>query len=119
MTALLSLALGEPVAPGTCMTGEVTVTGQVLPVGGIKEKCMAAQRAGATQVILPEANREEFEDAPAEVRGNLRVHFAKHYRDVFEAAFPGFGLREKDSSGAAVRGEAGGVAVNGGREVER
>jgi ATP-dependent Lon protease len=64
------------------MTGELTLTGQVLPVGGIREKVIAARRVGIMELILPEANRRDFEKLPEHVREGFTVHFARHYRDV-------------------------------------
>lgn len=101
VTALMSLALGQRVAPGLAMTGEVTITGQVLPVGGIKEKLMGALRAGLRTVLLPEGNRGDVEEAPAEVREGLDVQFVSHYRDVLKAAFPGVEATGKEQEGAA------------------
>ena len=70
------------------MTGELTLTGQVLPVGGIREKLVAARRAGIKEVILPEANRGDFEEIPNYVRQKLKVHFVETFRDVAELLFP-------------------------------
>lgn len=70
-TALASLLLGRAVPPATAMTGEITLRGAVLPVGGIKEKIIAAHRAGATVVILPKDNEKDLEDVPEEVRDDL------------------------------------------------
>jgi ATP-dependent Lon protease len=70
------------------MTGELTLTGQVLPVGGIREKVIAARRAKISELILPEANRGDFDDLPVHIRKGLKVHFAEHYRDVAKDVFP-------------------------------
>ena len=86
-SALLSLARGRRVVPRLAMTGELTLTGQVLAVGGIREKIVATRRNGITTVLLPEANRRDFEELPAHLREGLTVHFARHYRDVCEHAF--------------------------------
>jgi len=86
-TALLSLARGEKLARPLAMTGELTLTGQVLPVGGIREKVIAAKRVGLTELILPAANKPDFERLPDYVRAGLTVHFAKHYKDVARIAF--------------------------------
>jgi Lon-like ATP-dependent protease len=87
VTALLSLALGTPADPSLAMTGEVTLTGRVLPVGGIKEKVLAAKRAGITRVALPEGNRKDWEELEGEVREGLSAAFFGDYGGVFEAAF--------------------------------
>ena len=87
VTALLSLALQRSVRPDLAMTGEVSLTGKVLPVGGIKEKTIAARRSGVTCLIFAEANRRDFEELPDYLREGLEVHYAKHYDDVFDIAF--------------------------------
>jgi ATP-dependent Lon protease len=86
-TALLSVALGRPVRPDLAMTGEVTLTGKVLPVGGIKEKIMAARRAGVRVVVLPAANRKDWEELPAHLKEGLELHFAGQYGTVYAVAF--------------------------------
>ncbi len=86
-TALLSLARDEKIARPLAMTGELTLTGQVLPVGGIREKCIAAKRIHVTELILPEDNRRDFERLPEFVKAGLTVHFASHYREVAKICF--------------------------------
>ena len=86
-TALLSLARKRRVLRNLAMTGELTLTGQVLPVGGIKEKVIAARRSGVRTLILPEANRGDYEEVPEHIRKGLTVHFARHYREVAAIAF--------------------------------
>ncbi len=81
-TALLSLARGEPVARPMAMTGELTLTGSVLPVGGIREKVIAARRVGIRELILPDDNHKDFEELPDYLKEDLSVHFAKVYADV-------------------------------------
>jgi len=88
-TALLSLALNVPARVNLAMTGEVSLNGKVLAVGGIKEKTIAARRAGCRVLVFPEANRPDFEELPDYVREGLEVHYASHYDDVFAVAFPG------------------------------
>ncbi len=87
-TSLLSLARGKKVARPVAMTGELTLTGQILPVGGIREKVIAARRAKISELILPEANRGDFDDLPAHIRKGLKAHFASHYQDVAKIVFP-------------------------------
>ncbi|MCP5352674.1 MAG: endopeptidase La [Chromatiales bacterium] len=84
-TALLSLARGKAINRPLAMTGEITLTGHVLPVGGIKEKVIAARRNGVMELILPEANRRDFEELPKHIREGFSAHFAKHYLDVYKA----------------------------------
>ena len=86
-SALLSLAREEKVRPGLAMTGELTLTGQVLPVGGIREKVIAAKRSQTFALILPAANRPDFDKLPDHIKAGLTVHFAKHFRDVARSLF--------------------------------
>jgi ATP-dependent Lon protease len=86
-TALLSLAKRRKLARPLAMTGELTLTGQVLPVGGIREKVIAARRVGLAELVLPEANRRDFDKLPAHLKAGLVVHFARHYREVAAVAF--------------------------------
>jgi ATP-dependent Lon protease len=73
------------------MTGELTLTGQVLPIGGVKEKVIAARRAGCKLLIFPEANRKDFDELPDYLKAGLRVHYAERYEDVYKHAFSGRG----------------------------
>ena len=86
-TALVSLARGKAVPKRLAMTGELTLTGRVLPVGGIREKLIAAKRAGYKWIILPEANRGDFEETPEYVRDKLKVDFVSDYAEVAELVF--------------------------------
>ena len=88
-TALVSLLRGEPVRPVVGMTGEVTLQGRVLPIGGLKQKVLAAHRAGLTEVILPARNESDLEDVPEEVRSEMTFHFAATIDDVLTAALTG------------------------------
>jgi ATP-dependent Lon protease len=88
-SALLSLARHRKPVRNIAMTGELTLTGQVLPVGGIREKVIAARRAGIKELILPLANRGDFEEIPEYIRKGLTVHFAGQYQDVAERLFSG------------------------------
>ncbi|EHB15116.1 Lon protease-like protein, mitochondrial [Heterocephalus glaber] len=88
VTALLSLALDQPVQQDLAMTGEVSLTGKILPVGGIKEKTIAAKRAGVTCIVLPAENKKDFYDLAAFITEGLEVHFVEHYSQVFDIAFP-------------------------------
>jgi len=90
-TALLSLALGE--APARiAMTGEMTLTGDVLPIGGEREKLLAARRLGISEVILPAANEVDVDELPDSVCQGLTIHYAGHFRDVARLMF---GIRMK------------------------
>ena len=86
-SALISLARGRKPVRSLAMTGELTLTGRVLPVGGIREKVVAAKRAGLRELILPDANRGDFEEVPEHVRDGLRVHFVTEYPDVIPLLF--------------------------------
>jgi ATP-dependent Lon protease len=81
-TALASLLSGRPVADGLAMTGEITLRGRVLPIGGLKEKVLAADREGLKIVLFPEANVKDLEDIPAEVRARVKMIPVKHFREV-------------------------------------
>jgi ATP-dependent Lon protease len=85
-TALLSMITGQPVRKRLGMTGELTLTGRVLPIGGVKEKTIAARRAGLKTLIFPEGNRKDFEELPDYLREGIEVHFAEDYADVFRVA---------------------------------
>ncbi len=86
-SALLSLARNQAPKKGVAMTGELTLTGQVLPIGGVREKVIAARRQKLLELILPEANRGDFEELPEYLKTGLTVHFAKHYADVAKVLF--------------------------------
>jgi ATP-dependent Lon protease len=88
-SALLSLARHRKPVRNMAMTGELTLTGQVLPVGGIREKVIAARRAGIKELILPVANQGDFEEIPEYIRKGLTVHFAGQYPEVAERLFSG------------------------------
>ncbi|GIU88663.1 MAG: Lon protease [Acidimicrobiia bacterium] len=85
-TALVSLLTGRPVAPGVGMTGEVTLQGRVLPIGGVKQKLLAAHRAGLTDVVIPADNEADLDDVPATVRERVRVHPVRDVRDALAIA---------------------------------
>jgi ATP-dependent Lon protease len=85
-TALTSLITGKPVDPKTAMTGEITLSGAVLPVGGIKEKILAAHRAGIKKVLLPKENERDLEDVPEDVRNELTFTTVETVEEVLKAA---------------------------------
>ena len=86
-TALVSLLRDQPVKETVGMTGEITLQGAVLPIGGVKQKVLAAHRAGLTEVILPKRNEADLEDVPEAVRDVMTFHLAATYADVLAAAF--------------------------------
>ncbi|MDP2313768.1 MAG: endopeptidase La [Pseudomonadota bacterium] len=83
-TALVSLLTGRPVKPNLAMTGEITLRGKVLPVGGIKEKVLAARRAGITDIVLPKQNERDLLDVPQVLRDQLRYHLVENADEVLE-----------------------------------
>jgi ATP-dependent Lon protease len=94
-TAIASLVLGVPVSEEVGMTGEITLTGQVLPIGGIREKALAAQRAGLKRIILPRENEHDLDELPEETRRELEFVLVDSVDEVFEAAFEGRLLSER------------------------
>ena len=91
-TALVSLATGRPVRSDTAMTGEITLTGQVLPIGGLKDKALAAQRASLTRVIAPEENEADLDEFPEHLREGMEFIFADRIERVLEAALEDNGV---------------------------
>ena len=87
-TVLISSLLDKPVIPKLGMTGELTLIGEVLPIGGLKEKIIAARRSGLKQIIVPEQNRKDYLELPDHLKDKIEVFFAKTYDDVFKIAFP-------------------------------
>ena len=86
-TALVSLLTGRHVKPTVGMTGEITLQGQVLPIGGVKQKVLAAHRMGLTEVVLPKRNGPDLDDVPERVRDEMTFHLADTYADVAAVAF--------------------------------
>jgi ATP-dependent Lon protease len=85
-TALASLLTGRPIKDSVAMTGEITLRGKVLPIGGVKEKVLAAHRAGLRTIILPKRNERDVDDIPEEVRRELTFVFADRMEEVLDAA---------------------------------
>jgi ATP-dependent Lon protease len=86
VAALASLMTQRKVRSDIAMTGEISLRGRVLRVGGIKEKVLAAQRFGVKEVILPEQNKPDWQEAPPEVRSKMKVHFVKQISEIFALA---------------------------------
>jgi ATP-dependent Lon protease len=86
-TALYSLALNKPVKRNMAMTGELTLVGHVMPVGGIKEKTIAAKRSKVTTIILPDQNRKDYDEIPEHVKKGLKPHFVRTFADVADLCF--------------------------------
>jgi ATP-dependent Lon protease len=86
VTSLVSLITGRKVLPQLGMTGEITLRGQVLPIGGVKEKVLAAHRSGLGTVILPKQNEKDLDDVPDEIRKSMKFIFADTVEDVISSA---------------------------------
>jgi ATP-dependent Lon protease len=110
-TALISAMSGRPVRRDLSMTGEITLTGRVLPIGGVKEKVLGAHRAGVRHVILPERNSADLVDVPEEVLKELTVHFARTLDEVLELALLSGPARDWDPSRAGNKPERSGTAL--------
>jgi len=87
-TALLSLVENRAIRPYLAMTGELSLTGQVLPIGGLKEKTIAARRNGMKDIIIPKANVRDLDDIPEHVRKGITFHPVSRMEDVIELVFP-------------------------------
>ncbi len=86
-TALLSLLKNQPVIEDLGMTGELTLTGKILPIGGVKEKVIAARRSGAMTLIFPKENQRDFDELPIYIKEGIKVHFVDHFDEVYRVAF--------------------------------
>jgi ATP-dependent Lon protease len=85
--ALFSLAMNKPVRADIAMTGEITLTGKVLPIGGVREKTIAAKRVGITELIFPKDNQKDFEELPSYVKKGIKTHFVDYFDDVIKAVY--------------------------------
>src|SRR5438874_3696751 len=108
-TAIVSLVRGVPVSDEVAMTGEITLTGQVLPIGGVREKTLAAQRAGLKRVVIPRENEPDLDELPKETRTELDFVLADTLDDVLAAAFDGTGVVRPSRPVAADRQAASSV----------
>jgi ATP-dependent Lon protease len=99
-TALVSLLTGKLVRPEVGMTGEITLRGQVLPVGGIKEKVLAAHRLGLSTLIIPKENEPDLDELPEEVQQEEKFIFAETLDDVFKNALDDAGNQSGEAQGA-------------------
>jgi ATP-dependent Lon protease len=86
-SALYSLATGKIINKNLAMTGELTLTGKILPIGGVKEKTIAARRVGISQLIFPQANENDYNDLPDYIKDGIQVHFMSNLEDVFKLLF--------------------------------
>lgn len=94
VTALMSLLLDTPVLDDLGMTGEITLTGRVLPIGGVKEKLVAARRSGLKTLIFPRENLRDYDELADYIKKGIAIHFVDHYDEVFRLAFPALKARE-------------------------
>ena len=85
--ALYSLATGQAVRNDIAMTGELTLTGKVLPIGGVKEKTLGAKRVGISELIFPSDNQSDWEELPDHIKEGMEVHFAEYFDDILSVAF--------------------------------
>ena len=101
VTSLVSLLTGVSVKEKVAMTGEITLRGNVLPIGGVKEKVTAAHRSGIKEVILPDHNKKDLEDVPSNVAKDMIFHFAKEIKDVLKVAVPNINSVVKKSNNSS------------------
>ena len=94
-TSIVSLLTGKPVMDKLAMTGEITLRGNVLPIGGVKEKVTAAHRSGIKHIILPDHNKKDLEEIPNHIKKDLNFYFAKEIMDVIDVALPGLNGKKK------------------------
>jgi ATP-dependent Lon protease len=93
-TALVSRLSGRPARCDVAMTGEITLSGRVLPIGGVKEKVLGAVRAGIVEIVLPKANEADLEDLPEDVRARLAVHPVEDLGEALAVTLRGGSFRE-------------------------
>jgi len=86
-TALYSLAVNKPPRKGYAMTGELSLTGLVMPIGGLKEKTIAAKRAKVKNLIFPAENKKDFDELPEHIKKGLKPHFVGTFREVVDVCF--------------------------------
>jgi ATP-dependent Lon protease len=100
-TSLVSLISGRKVKPNVGMTGEITLRGQVLPIGGVKEKVLAAHRNGLRTIILPKRNEQDLDDVPEEIKKSMKFIYAETVDDVLESALEANHKRRASRSGSS------------------
>jgi ATP-dependent Lon protease len=100
-TALTSLVEARPLRDDVAMTGEITLTGEVLPIGGLKEKVLAAQRNGVKRIIAPALNAQDVDDIPEHLRKQLDFHFVDRIEDVLALALEAPKRKRRDRSAVA------------------
>ena len=85
--ALYSLALNKAIRKGFAMTGELTLTGRIMPIGGVKEKTIAAKRAKIRNLVFPKGNRKDFDELPDHVKRGLKPNYVASFREMVEICF--------------------------------
>ncbi len=103
VTSLVSLLLNVPVRDNLGMTGELTLTGRVLPIGGLREKLIAARRSKVNVLIFPKENLRDYDELPDYLKKGLEVHFVSHYDEVFKIAFPNEKMNEHKPASLAAK----------------
>jgi ATP-dependent Lon protease len=98
---LVSLLLNEPVRPDVAMTGEITLRGLVLPIGGVKQKILAARAAGIHTVIMPRRNRKDLAELPSDARKGLRFVLVSKVREALDVAMDGLHIKHRARTKAA------------------
>lgn len=114
-TSLLSLALDRPVSPDLAMTGELTLTGLILKIGGVKEKTIAAKRSGVSRIIFPMANKSDWDELEDYVKQGIQPMFVHTYDEIFDIVFPS-GDKVTSLPKAQLTGQAG--SSSGGVEIQ-
>ena len=104
VTALMSMLTGRPVREDVAMTGEVTLHGEVLPIGGLKEKALAAQRLGIRHIVAPQLNEQDIDEIPGHLREQLEFHFVERVEDVLGVALTGSGVASAHENGQPAEG---------------
>jgi ATP-dependent Lon protease len=87
-TSLISLALNRSAIPDVAMTGEITLTGKILRIGGVKEKAIAAKRSGVKTIIFPASNKSDWDELPDFIKEGLQPHFVDWYEQIYNIVFP-------------------------------
>jgi predicted ATP-dependent protease len=109
LSAMISVLTGKTVDPATGMTGEITLSGRVLPVGGIREKTLAAYRAGLKRIILPARNEQDLEEVPEDIRKEIEFVFIKTIDELVEIVFGGKGKPRRAARKARKKPRAAGA----------
>lgn len=96
-TALVGLSLGLPTIPNIGMTGELSLNGKVLPIGGVKEKTMAASREGLTTLIFPRGNMKDVQKLPEAIKSGIDIHFVSKFEEAFNIIYPDVKINQKEN----------------------